>query len=372
MLSELDLRLLHLIEMDPTISIRELSTRASTSWITANRHLQMLRESGILSHPTAVFNPSAIGLERYVVLAHATDIAGLELLERACDAHPYTHYRSRIYGPYPGLFAQFDIPPEGSRLLRRYFEILQREQACVGMALLRSEGFRESTRTNQELFDPHTLSWNYDWAHWDEDIDSASDVLPQPATRRSLSELRLTRVDLEILAALTANADISQEELMNRFGLSQSTVSRRLIFLRENVIESVRAQIDRARFDIISTKLFYAQRCSEAARAKVFNAIKAPSAPPFPLSVDLLDGGGLVLWGRMSPRHEHSLFYVLWRRFPEMQVFTMDTIRDHSRMYWFYPDNVDPETNSWKTDEDWMLNQPLSALEPAHHSSERR
>ncbi|NWF96625.1 MAG: winged helix-turn-helix transcriptional regulator [Candidatus Thorarchaeota archaeon] len=362
-LSDTDLKLLHLLETSPTISVRELAHRAGISWITADRHLRELRENGVISDSVAVFGPSRLGLDRLSVLLKAGRESQVRQLESACDAHPYTHYRSRVYGPYAGLFAQFDIPHEGVAMLKRFLTELQDGGVCERVTYLRSMDYRRSTKTNPELFDPTTLSWTYSWDKWERDITAARTELPQGSPRRRLHELGLTRVDLSLLEELTKNASVSQSVLEKKYGLSQSTVSRKLIFLRENVIESVRAQIDRSRFDITSTKLFYSPRVPDDDRAKVYNAFSAPSAPPFPLSIDLLEGGGVILWGRMPPSYEHGLFYLLWSRLPEIQVFTMDTVGSHSRMYWFYPDNVDFERNTWKYDEDWMFKKPLSELQ---------
>ncbi len=364
-LSEADLRLLHLIELDPTVSVRELAKKAGISWITARRHITELRQSRVLSDPVAVFNPNSLGLERHVVFLKARTEAQLRALELACDTHPYTHYRTRIYGPFTGLFVQFDIPSEGQRNLERYLTALEEERLSEGAIRRKSTGHRCSTSTNPELFDPRTLSWRYEWSQWDREIDTMPDSLPPLPRKISLGDLRLTNVDLQILRELTNNANVSQKTLEDRFSMSQSSVSRRIIFIRENFIESVRAQIDRSQFDIRSTKLFFASISEETDRSRLYNALHAASAPPFPISIDLLERGMVVLWGRLPPSHEHNLFYVLWKRLPTLQVFTMDTIREHSRMYWFYPENAELERGCWRSDEQWMVEIPLTTLKNA-------
>ncbi len=370
-LSEVDLRLLHLIELSPTISVRELAKRAGVSWITAKNHMEALRQAKVVADPVAVFNPNRIGLERHIVFLKAKTEAQLVALEIACDLHPYTHYRSRIYGPFTGLFVQFDIPSEGQRNLDRYLDELEEERLSEGYTRRKSMGHRISTHTNPELFDPQTLAWHYDWAKWDSDIDKGPDILPPLPRKTDLSDLRLTYVDLQILRELTANANTSQKELEERFSMSQSNVSRRISLIRENFIESVRAQIDRSQFDIRSTKLFYTPTSEDTARAHLYNALCTDSAPPFPISLDLLERGALVLWGRMPPTHEHNLFYVLWRHLSALQVFTMDTVREHSQMYWFYPENADLEAGRWKSDEEWMVEIPLTALKTALQTGRR-
>jgi len=365
-LSQLDLELLHLIELRPTISVQELAKKTGVSWITANRHIQRLRDERILSDPVAVFNPGSFGLVRHVVFVECRNEDSLRTIELACDLHPYTHYRSRVYGPYPGAFAQFDIPVGGERHLVTFFNRLSNISACDVRVLRKSSGYRKSTVPNLALFDPKSMTWEYDWSAWTDAIAQASTKLPSdvpPSERRTSTPPNLTRTDLEILRELTANANINQSSLQKRLSLSQSTVSRKVIFLRESFIDSVRAQIDRSRFDITSTKMFYCDEVDIETQARLFNALHSESAPPFPMSIDLLDGNALLLWGRMPPSHEHSLFYVLWRYLPGLQVFTMDTVRDHSRLYWFYPENFDVDTQSWRNDERWMVDEPLRQLE---------
>lgn len=363
--SELDLRLLQYIELNPTISVRELAKKVKISWITAQRHFKELKNEGILSDPIAVFNPSSIGLDRHLVLFKTQDEQQLEQLEAACDAHPYTHYRTRIYGPFSGLFSQFDVPPKGSNNLERYFASLKDEGVFENLIHHTSLNYRRSTKTNLELFRADTHSWRFEWNAWLKDIDSASEQLPSSDDKRELGDLKLDHCDLEILRDLTANASISGADLEKKYMLSQSMVSRKLIFLKENVIESVRAQIDRSRFNIISTKLFYIPEAPDKNRARLYNAFSAPSAPPFPLSIDLLEEGGVILWGRMPPLFEHGLYYLLWSMLPSLQVFTMETSGGHSRLYWFYPENLDPTTKDWRTDDDWMLTSPLQELRSA-------
>ncbi|MGY5873302.1 MAG: winged helix-turn-helix transcriptional regulator [Candidatus Thorarchaeota archaeon] len=361
-LSELDLRLLKIIELSPTISIRELAVKANTSWVTVNKHITKLKIERVLSNPIAVFDPSSLGLERHVILFRVNNESQLENLELACDIHPYTHYRSRIYGPFIGLFAQFDIPPKGQRYLKKFLKQLEDEEITSKVTRWKCNGYRRSTNTNLDLYDSGSMSWNYNWNDWIKNIESASSELPQETERRKLEGPIPPKMDLEILRELTANANISQSELMKKFSLSQSSISRKMIFIKENLIESIRAQIDRSRFDITSTKLFYCHNASLQDRAKLYNAFNSKSVPPFPLSINLLEDKGLLLWGRMPPSYEHNLFYALWTRLPDLQVFTMDTVRNHSQLYWFYPENVD-EDGHWKVDADWILDTPFRELQ---------
>ncbi|MCF2135897.1 MAG: Lrp/AsnC family transcriptional regulator [Candidatus Thorarchaeota archaeon] len=360
-LSQIDLKLLQIIELNPTISIQELAKKTGVSWITANRHLQQLRDAQVLSDPVAVFNPDKLGLERYIVLLRAKTERSIEVLEVACDVHPYTHYRSRTYGPYTGLFAQFDIPPDGRDNLQRFLEGLCKLDMCEIVDARRGTSFRTSTKTNLELFDSMTMTWDYDWTEWSHDISTVSDR--EELSSFTASEIPLlTPVDLRILQELTANANVNQTHLQKKLSLSQSSVSRKVIALTQNYIESVRAQIDRSRFDVTSTKMFFCPHAEDSIRNKLFNAFSLETAPPFPISIDLLEEHGVLLWGRMPPSHEHKLFYTLWKFLPELQVFTMDTVRNHSRLYWFYPDNFDADRKRWRSDKHWMIEQPMQSL----------
>ncbi len=359
-LSQIDLELLHIIELDPTISVQELAKKTGVSWITANRHIKRLREERVLSEPIAVFNPDRLGLERHVVMLKATSENDLEVLEVACDVHPYTHYRVRTYGPYTGLFAQFDIPSDGVGNLHKFLDELSRLNICEVVEARRSTGHRTSTRTNLQKFDSKTMTWDYDWEEWTHAIAKTSDHIQPMSPSKEISTL--TPVDLQILRELTANANVNQTVLQEKLSLSQSSVSRKVLALTENYIESVRAQIDRSIFDVTSTKMFYCPRVDDPTRYRLFNSFSLENAPPFPIYIDLLDANGVLIWGRMPPSHEHRLFYTLWQYLPSLQVFTMDTVRNHSQLYWFYPDNYDAEKKRWRSDSDWMIEQPLREL----------
>ncbi len=361
-LSDIDIRILHLVELQPTITTQELARRAGVSWITADRHLKKLRKEGVLSDPVAVFDPSALGLQRHVVLMGAGTEEQLRGLEVACDLHPYTHYRARVYGPFPGLFSQFDVPPGSTALLEEFLQGLSDLGLAESTVVRASTGHRAHSPTNLEAFDLKTRTWEYSWEEWGRAIASADPTLPPRPSPRPDS-LSLSEVDLEILRALTANANIPQSELQRELSLSQSTTSRKVLRIMREFIESVRAQIDRAQFDVVSTKLLYAPGVDEATCGRVFNAFSSPSVPPFPLAIDLLEGGDIMVWGRMPPSHEHSLFYTLWQHLPRLRVFTVDTVGQHSCMYWFYPKNYDTSQQAWRADHDWMVDTPLSALE---------
>ncbi len=362
-LSELDIKLLQLIELAPTMSVRELAEKAGTSWITAKKHLQHLKDIGVLSAPIAVFNPTSLGLNRYIVFFLASDLRQIERLEKACDIHPYTHYRSRIYGPYPGIFAQFDIPASAVANLKEFLSKLKEIDICDNVVVEPSSGHRTTTVTNLDHYQPDTMSWQYDWTSWSKEITSSPNELPdiEPNHLGRVSEFSM--IDLKILRDLTSNAKISQKNLREKYSISQSSTSRKVIDIMKNHIESVRAQIDRSQFDIVSTKLFYCDEADNVNRNKLFNAFSFKSAPPFPLSVDLLKSGGVILWGRMPPSHEHHLFYSLWHLLPRLQVFTMDTVGGHSCLYWFYPENYNESKNNWKTGRQWVVDTPFEELQ---------
>ena len=361
-LSELDYKLLQLVELAPTMSIQELAQRADTSWITAKKHIQHLRDIGVLSDPIAVFNPTRLGLKRYVIFFSTSNRGQMEQLEKACDIHPYTHYRVRIYGPYPGLFAQFDIPTAAVDNLADFLSELEKKGLCERFVIEPSSDYRTSTATNLDLFQTDTMSWDYDWNSWSKEISQTSSEFPDNKSNQSVEPSELNFTDLKILRELTSNANISQKKLQEKYSISQSTTSRRVIDIKERYIESIRAQIDRSRFNIVSTKLFYCANADDSGRNRLFNAFSLKSAPPFPLSIDLLAQGGVLLWGRMPPSHEHDLFYSLWPFLPHLQVFTMDTVGNHSCLYWFYHKNYNPKAKKWKTSREWVVDKPLQEI----------
>ncbi|MFX1475691.1 MAG: winged helix-turn-helix transcriptional regulator [Promethearchaeota archaeon] len=360
-LTYLDFKMLQLIELHPQITVQELAKRLDITWVTAREHLKQLKRKGILAEPIAVFNPDHLGLERHVVIFKVHTENQIIGLEHACDIHPYTHYRSRIYGPFAGVFAQFDIPSLGNSVLQQFFEHLQEMELFDEILLHKSTGYRRSTVLDLQRYNPHTMVWTYNWQNWMKAIREAAQTLP-PIKNPSSTDNAFSFIDLQILRELTARATIKQTEIRDKFSLTKSTTSRKIKFIFENYIESIRAQIRRAEFNVIATKFFYCLNAKPQLRNQLFNAFAAPSCPPFPLSIDLLEENGVSLWGRMPPTNEYHLFYTLWEHLPSLQVFTMDTVGSHSRLYWFYPENYDSEASAWRVDKDYVIDTPLKML----------
>ena len=81
---------------------------------------------------------------------------------------------------------------------------------------------------------------------------------------------------------------------------------------------------------------------------------------------ELLKQDGLLFWGGAMPAiHEHHLAYSLWQFFKTFETYTLDTSISGADTYWFYPNNFDFTTHTWKSDRAYLIEQPLEELRQA-------
>ncbi|MFX1284234.1 MAG: winged helix-turn-helix transcriptional regulator [Promethearchaeota archaeon] len=357
------------LEANPLISYSDLADELGVSWPTAKRKLKDLKSRGVIRTPVALYNTRTLGLQRLTVIWSLQALEDLNLMEKLCDIHPYTHYRVRGYANGYVLFAQFDIPSQIIPLMRELNKILLEENYSVTTEMLQSSGYQAETFPNVNFFDPYLNKWNFNWLEWLDLIEDQPSVLPPLDNSKKIGLDEWKPIDFKILRELTKNPEVKQAELMRKFNLTRTNVHLKYNLIFDNLISNIRSRIDRIRFNLVNTRLFWISNPDERKMYQLFNLIKnAP--PPFRLGMDILQDHGFLLWGGALPSyHEHQLAFSIWKLFQSFNTYTLDTSIDTSMIYWFYPNNFDFDTQYWKINREYVVEKPLEELRQVKKSS---
>ncbi|MHA2175547.1 MAG: winged helix-turn-helix transcriptional regulator [Candidatus Hodarchaeales archaeon] len=363
MISPEDYQIILLLESDPLMPYSKLADELGVSWPTAKKRLADLKARGVIRTPVALVNPQVLGLRRLSVIWSVQTIDDLIRLEKLCDAHPYTIYRSRGYGNDYILFSQFNIPPETIPLMNEFNDLLVEKRYCDKATILLSSGVRTESFADLSRFNLSSNKWNFDWDKWFELYQSQSEIFSSPNQTPLIDLKKWKPIDFNILRELTKDPEIKQSELSQKFNLSRTSTHHSYTTVFNNLISSVQARFDRIMFNQVNTRLFWIPKVKESKLYKFFNLINNHHLP-FRIGLDILQGNGLLLWGISLPTfHEHQLALTLWRLFQTFNSYTLDTSFDRSMIYWFYPDNFDFETKYWKIDREYVVNQPLADIQ---------
>ncbi|MHA1973940.1 MAG: winged helix-turn-helix transcriptional regulator [Candidatus Hodarchaeales archaeon] len=362
MISNEDYKIINILEIDPLMSYSDLAEKLGVSWPTAKNRVQVLRSKDIIRTPVAVYNIEALGLHRITVIWTLANYENLKKLEKLCDLHPYTHYRSRGYGRGFYLIAQFDVPEEVIPLMYELNSILEKNEFCEESVILESSGKKIETFPELEFYDPETNNWHFDWESWVKEVNKAKSEINNSNNIKQLDLTIFDEIDFKILREITRNPMIKQAEIMRKFAISRTEAHRRYNLIFGKLISCVRLRYNRILFNLVNTKLFWIAEASSKKVAQLYNTFRN-IPPPFRLGMDVLKDKGALIWGGGLPNiQEHELAFTLWLLFKKYEVITLDTSQDKAAIYWFYPENFDFESYQWKKSREWVIEQPLKQL----------
>jgi DNA-binding Lrp family transcriptional regulator len=369
MLSVEDYRIVQKLETNPLMPYTEFASELGISWSTTKKRVNELKARGVIRTPVAIYSNELLGLHRMSFIWTLESRKDLSLMETFCDIHPYTHYRCRGYGRGFILFIQFDVPPEVIPQMKELSTVLQEEQFVRDITTLESSGTQLETFPDLQHFDLDAREWVFDWNEWLSLIPQQPEILKPKTSSPPLSLKEWDPIDFQILRKLTANAETKQAELMREFELSRTETHRRYNKVFENLISSVRLRYNRILFDLVNTNLFWIQNPDKTQLHRLFNLMSS-TPPPFRMGLDILKQDGFFLWAGAVPSiHEHHLAFSLWQLFETFETYTLDTSVNNAAIYYFYPNNFDFDTQYWRADREYTIDQPLKELE-AHVSSQ--
>ncbi len=356
-----DFALLLALEANPSMSISELAERLKTSRPTVKKRLQLLKEQGIIKTPMAVYKPEALGLVRCSIIAFVNKLKNVEQLEVLCNNHPYTTYRSRLFGGNFGLFMQFDVPKQGEKKLEQLFKILEKKGLVSSFELYCSTGKKVRSFFNVEKFDLNTSTWDFSWKKWFMNLQRLETKKKLDTSIKTTYNGDIKELHLKILRDLTANASIKQTDLQKKYSLSKSEISRQYNHVLENYVETIRIIYDRFTFDLTETYLMVVENVSKPIMGKIYQHIKQ-SPPPFNFVFDVIGEDKFLMWISLSSAQANDLAFNTWELFEKSKIYVLSLRGKFSSVYWFYDENYDFSKNKWKDSDDYFILNPLKSI----------
>lgn len=358
-----DFAILLALNQDPFMSMSELSRQIKVSEPEATERYDLLKAKGVIKNPIAMFNPESLGLQRIYVITILPDYPCLEIIEELCTAHPYTHYRTRIYGGSIGVFIQFDIPIGTQKYIEMLFETLVEKKIIASFEISESSGVRTESYPNLDKYNAGTSSWSFIWPIWFATLEVDPPRLPTPLEiKRNFSEF--TPAQGKILEFLTENASLSINELCDKSGLSKEVVETEYSIVKEKYVGVIRFMYDREIFDLTETIIAFGSAVDLLRQERLYNGIKTDT-PPFFLSLDILKDNKILIWITMSPGQASDFTYACWQNIPNFKIHVLDTKTQGSMHYCFYPENFDFTSGKWKASQEYMVDEPLQATKKA-------
>ena len=352
-----DFAILLALNQNSFMSMSELSRQIKVPESEATERYDLLKAKGVIKYPIAIFNPESLGLQRIHVITVLPDYPCLEMIEELCTAHPYTHYRTRIFGGSIGVFIQFDIPIGTRKYIEMLFETLVEKKIVTSFEISESNGVRTESYPNLDKYNAGTSSWSFIWPIWFATLEVDPPRLPTPLeTIRNLSEF--TPAQGKILKFLTENASLSIDELCDKTGLNKEAVETEYPIVMEKYVGAIRFMYDREIFDLTETIIAFGSEVDLRSQERLYNGIKTDT-PPFFLSLDILKDNKILIWITMSPGQASDFTYACWQNIPNFKIHVLDTKTQGSMLYCFYPDNFDFMSGKWKISQEYMVDEPL-------------
>ncbi len=358
-----DFAILLALNQDPFMSMRELSRQIKVPESEATERYNLLKTKGVIKNPIAVYSPASLGLKRIHVNTVLPNFSCLEIMEELCTAHPYTHYRSRIFGGSLGLFIIFDIPIGTEKHIELLFKELTELEVVDSFEIYESTGIRIESYPNLEKYNAGTSNWSFIWPIWFATLEVDPPRLPAPSDP-PMELPTFTPVQAQILRFLTADASLSLDELSKKAGFAKKEIEEAYRTVKENYIGEIRFIYDRDVFDLTETIIAFGSEVDLRRQEKLYEGMRS-DPPPFFLSLDLLKDEKILIWITMSPGQASDFTYACWQNIPNFKIHVLDTKVKGSMLYCFYPENFDFIGGKWKTSLEYMVDKPLSTTKKA-------
>ena len=319
----------------------------------------------------ARIHPTKIGLMRqHVFFNSIPDRNSLNLMKIFCDVHPYTHSRVVAYSKNAGLYVQFDIPPEIIKTMSRaYSELL-----VQGL-------FRDVQVLNtsiQSICETDLLRWNLENGRWFIESEAkagqngSSSIIEKYwsqfnhmskvfSSRKTELEnsVSFDQLDMQLLRELTINSQPNKNQLGEFYKKDPTTIARRIQKLRETVIASDMLYYDRRVFDLTYPQLVSGRlRENTDITEESLHGLVQSGLLPFETRI-VSEKRNFLFLTRTPPSLAPEFSEFLWDHCEDMEVYQLQPTG--SFQYFFYHENYLGE-GKWKTDDDYVLKIPLSAL----------
>ena len=345
--------------------IEQLAKRVNLSRTTVSRDLKWLsgedsKSSRRYFRVGPELNEPALDLETVDVFLETSDFESLSILEKVCDAHPYTKYRARCFGAHPGLFTQFRIPIGTIEHIKSLLKKLRTQKHLEQFTILPTIGADPIfSVTRLEHWNIESFTWDFDWKKW---ANTKGRTPPKDqASPKPLIHLLESR-DISILNQLGHGARRKQKAIIDDLDkegiqISSQDLSRHLALLNEKFIRSYMLYLDTDAFDLYSNVLLTATCDSEFAEQLELRM----KSNPIPFQSTLKVKGGFLLWFlRLPPSHLSTFLAYLQEQVKDLNLSLLDYFS--SQVYGVWSGAFIESEKSWRIDRKFLVQEVLDSI----------
>lgn len=362
-----DLQLLLTLQEDPLQTYSNIASNLGKSVKTISRWVSRLEASNLFQPIRAILDYPLLGLEVIDVIVEIKNLKNVKIMEKFCDSHPLTAFRTRINGAINGLYLMF-LAPKNTRLYyQEIFDSLKNQSIITSSLIEIVEEKTVITKFNLNYWNNDTLEWSFNWDEWEKSFEERKiEKIPKLRMPQFNEKLfnKLDYINIYLLRLLNINAKIKLKEiehlLLNDLKVTESLqrISERVNFLKKNFIIEYRLNFNPRVLDIYNT-LFIKVKCNEGFKTKIKGQILL-NPPPFPGYFRTIPEG-FIWYISMPATHFSKVSSILWRE--EVEKYEVSFIDyANSDQYQFWEEIWDRETKNWKNSKDFIVNDPLRKI----------
>jgi DNA-binding Lrp family transcriptional regulator len=166
---------------------------------TVTFRIKKLMKEGLLKIGTNL-DYSRLGLLKAVLIAESKP--GQEKkLQQVVDDLDYWTYMIRCYGKYDGYYTIFAFPAEYKKEFEEYLNKAMQLKAFSRYIFYHTTNFTD-VALNFDWFDFQSKSWNFQWKHWIDEVQNASEKLPRKLVEPETYSIRVDETDILVLKEL--------------------------------------------------------------------------------------------------------------------------------------------------------------------------
>ncbi len=378
-----DLMIFLVFERDPTMSnmviAKEvgISSESVRTRIHAMKHKGFLRPDRTIQDPLlgkrlqteieVAYDPEKLGLLRqHVFFIDVPNRESLNRLKQFCDDHPYTHYRTLAYAQNATLYAQFDIPSEISKEMKKLYSSFQEQGLCKHIETVDSV-VTSYHSADFKRWDDSKNMWK---VHYDfksstgkrmSDLESMWNRYREKQTTLEtpseiVSPLKLDGLDMHLLRELTINALPNIKTLGAYYKRDPTTISRRVKRIRENLLSRTILYYNRALFDLTYPQFILGKfNKSDEMDLEMIHGFIRSGEIPFECRL-VSDKSKFLLYVISPPSFGPEFSEFFWEHSSNISLFQLQL--NASFTYYFYPENY--TIDGWKTENDYVTSQLLT------------
>lgn len=362
-----DIQLLLTLQKEPLQSYSKIAEDLDKSVKTISRWVKRLEDNNLFSPVRALISYSKLNLEICEVVVEIKDLTSVKKVEKFCDAHPYTAYRSRINGAINGLHIEFIAPKGSKNYYKKILDELKNRELIFSFKIFDVIERAFSTKFNLTYWNNDRLTWIYNWESWHSKLNS-NDLpsIPQnklPTFDKELFD-KLDQVDICLIRLLNENAKMKLKDMEARIeehlNVKESVqrISERVKVIKEHFIHENRLSLNFKTLNIYN-RLILDVRCNKTFTNKI-RSLMHSNPPPFPSRLFSTTDG--FIWYINIPTSDFSKFLsIFWNS--EVEKYNVSFIDYTSvQQYAFWEQNYDPKIKDWKKSEEHIVDIPLKSL----------